>query len=262
MTHKTDVVIIGSGPVGLFAAFELGLLNLKAHLIDNLDRIGGQCAELYPEKPIYDIPAYPKITGQELTDKLISQIKPFEPTFHLNQQADSVERIKDEWKITTSNKVIINTIVLKKPEFLKDAVRCFGSQCIIVSVDYKMDKNNKPILFSHSKYKEHQLDFIEYIKLINSYEAGEVFLTNVDKEGWMKGLDIDIVSYLRKYLDMPILLHGGVGNPEHIYEGINSGADAVCAGSIFPFSQYGYRDIKEYLMIKKLPVRLGNDPFF
>ena len=160
------------------------------------------------------------------------------------------------------DKVIINTIVLKKPEFLKDAVRCFGSQCIIVSVDYKMDKNNKPILFSHCKYKEHQLDFIEYIKLINSYEAGEVFLTNVDKEGWMKGLDIDIVSYVRKYLDMPILLHGGVGNPEHIYEGINSGADAVCAGSIFPFSQYGYRDIKEYLKLKKNPVRLGDDPFF
>ena len=92
MTHKTDVVIIGSGPVGLFAVFELGLLNLKAHLIDNLDRVGGQCAELYPEKPIYDIPAYPKITGQELTDKLISQIKPFEPIFHLNQQALKLEK--------------------------------------------------------------------------------------------------------------------------------------------------------------------------
>ena len=69
MSHKTDVIIIGAGPVGLFAVFELGLLNLKCHLIDNLDKIGGQCSELYPEKPIYDIPAYPKITGQELTDK-------------------------------------------------------------------------------------------------------------------------------------------------------------------------------------------------
>ena len=108
MIDKSDVVIIGSGPVGLFAVFELGLLNLKAHLIDNLDRVGGQCAELYPEKPIYDIPAYPKITGQELTDKLISQIKPFEPTFHLNQQADSIEKIDDGWKIVTSEGTTIN----------------------------------------------------------------------------------------------------------------------------------------------------------
>ena len=107
MTHKTDVVIIGSGPVGLFAVFELGLLNLKTHIIDNLDKVGGQCAELYPEKPIYDIPAYPKITGQELTNKLIDQIKPFEPTFHLNQQAESIEKIDEGWKIITSQSTSI-----------------------------------------------------------------------------------------------------------------------------------------------------------
>ena len=77
MSHKTDVIIIGAGPVGLFAVFELGLLNLKCHLIDNLDKIGGQCSELYPEKPIYDIPAYPKISGQALTDTLMLQIRPF-----------------------------------------------------------------------------------------------------------------------------------------------------------------------------------------
>ena len=94
MSHKTDVIIIGAGPVGLFAVFELGLLNLKCHLVDNLDKIGGQCSELYPEKPIYDIPAYPKITGQELTDNLMLQTKPFEPVFHLNQQADSIKKIK------------------------------------------------------------------------------------------------------------------------------------------------------------------------
>ena len=87
MSHKTDVIIIGAGPVGLFAVFELGLLNLKCHIVDNLDKIGGQCSELYPEKPIYDIPAYPRITGQELTDNLMLQIKAFAPVFHLNQQA-------------------------------------------------------------------------------------------------------------------------------------------------------------------------------
>ncbi|HET6322450.1 MAG TPA: ferredoxin--NADP(+) reductase, partial [Hyphomicrobium sp.] len=80
---ETDAVIIGAGPVGLFAVFELGLVDIKAHVIDILDKPGGQCAELYPEKPIYDIPALPTVTGQELTDRLMEQIKPFGPEFHL-----------------------------------------------------------------------------------------------------------------------------------------------------------------------------------
>ena len=92
MYHKTDVVIIGAGPVGLFAVFELGLLNLKCHLIDNLDKVGGQCAELYPEKPIFDIPSHVRITAQELTDNLVMQAKPFDPVYHLKQQADKVEK--------------------------------------------------------------------------------------------------------------------------------------------------------------------------
>jgi thioredoxin reductase (NADPH) len=90
---KTDVLIIGAGPVGLFAVFELGLLDMKAHLVDILDKVGGQCAELYPEKPIYDIPAIPKCSAQELVDKLMEQIKPFNPTFHLNEMVESIERI-------------------------------------------------------------------------------------------------------------------------------------------------------------------------
>ena len=107
MSHKTDVIIIGAGPVGLFAVFELGLLNLKCHLVDNLDKVGGQCSELYPEKPIYDIPAYPTITGQELTDNLILQIKPFEPVFHLNQQAENIKKVEGGWMLTTSQNIII-----------------------------------------------------------------------------------------------------------------------------------------------------------
>ena len=89
---KTDVVIIGAGPVGLFAVFELGLLDIKCHLIDILDEVGGQCSELYPEKPIYDIPAIPVCTGQELTDKLMTQIEPFDPKFHLGQMAESISK--------------------------------------------------------------------------------------------------------------------------------------------------------------------------
>ena len=88
---KTDAVIIGAGPVGLFAVFELGLLDIKAHLVDILDKPGGQCAELYPEKPIYDIPALPIVTGQELTDRLLEQIEPFGAQFHLQQRIDELK---------------------------------------------------------------------------------------------------------------------------------------------------------------------------
>lgn len=92
---KTDVVIIGAGPCGLFAVFELGLLDMKAHLIDILDRPGGQCAELYPEKPIYDIPALPYVTGDGLTKALMEQIKPFGPTFHFQDMVQTIEKIGD-----------------------------------------------------------------------------------------------------------------------------------------------------------------------
>ena len=94
-TIKTDVLIIGAGPVGLFAVFELGLLDIKAHLVDILDKVGGQCAELYPEKPIYDIPGIPLITGHGLTDALMQQIKPFGPTFHLGEMVTTLEKIGD-----------------------------------------------------------------------------------------------------------------------------------------------------------------------
>jgi len=92
---STDVVIIGAGPCGLFAVFELGLLDVKCHVIDILDRPGGQCAELYPEKPIYDIPALPIVTGQELVDRLMQQIKPFSPAFHYNQMVTELREHGD-----------------------------------------------------------------------------------------------------------------------------------------------------------------------
>jgi thioredoxin reductase (NADPH) len=99
---ETDVIIIGAGPIGLFAVFELGLLDLKCHLVDILDRPGGQCTELYPEKPIYDIPGLPIVTGQELTNRLLEQVKPFNPQFHFNEMASSLEKQADgRWKLTT-----------------------------------------------------------------------------------------------------------------------------------------------------------------
>src|SRR6478609_708122 len=95
MPIATDALVIGAGPVGLFAVFELGLVDIKAHVVDILDKIGGQCAELYPEKPIYDIPGLPIVTGQGLTDALLAQIKPFGAKFHLQEMVQTVEKIGD-----------------------------------------------------------------------------------------------------------------------------------------------------------------------
>lgn len=99
---KTDAVIIGAGPVALFAIFELGLLDLKCHLVDILDRAGGQCTELFPQKPIYDIPAVPVCTGQELTDNLLKQAEPFNPEFHFNEMVTEVEKQENgNWRVRT-----------------------------------------------------------------------------------------------------------------------------------------------------------------
>ena len=99
---KTDVLVIGAGPVGLFAVHQLGIIGLKAEVIDNLDKIGGQCIELYPDKPIYDIPAIPECTGESLTKNLLEQIKPFKVNFHLNERVQAISKEKNEWKVVTS----------------------------------------------------------------------------------------------------------------------------------------------------------------
>ena len=99
---KTDVVIIGAGPVGLFTVQQLGLIGLKAEVVDNLDKIGGQCIELYPDKPIYDIPAVLECTGESLTKNLLEQIKPFKTNFHLNERVQGISKEKNNWKIVTS----------------------------------------------------------------------------------------------------------------------------------------------------------------
>jgi len=112
---EADAVIVGAGPVGLFQVFELGLLEIKAHVIDSLPVVGGQCVELYPDKPIYDIPAVPVCTGQELTDNLLKQIEPFEPTFHLNQEVTLVQRRADgrfDLETSLGTKFITKTIFI------------------------------------------------------------------------------------------------------------------------------------------------------
>jgi len=110
---KTDVLVIGAGPVGLFAVHQLGIIGLKAEVVDNLDKVGGQCIELYPDKPIYDIPAIPECTGESLTKNLLEQIKPFKTNFHLNERVQEISKEDGNWKITTSkNKTFISPNII------------------------------------------------------------------------------------------------------------------------------------------------------
>lgn len=110
---RTDVLIIGAGPIGLFAVFELGLFDMRCHLIDILDRPGGQCTELYPEKPIYDIPGYPSIGAQELVDRLLEQIAPFKPAFTFNRMVTALERLGDGgFRLTTDENELFEARVV------------------------------------------------------------------------------------------------------------------------------------------------------
>ena len=102
--NKTDVLIIGAGPTGLFCAHQLGIIGLSCEIVDNLDKAGGQCIELYPDKPIYDIPAIPECTGEELTNNLLQQIKPFNVKFHLNERVEELKKVENRWHLKTSGK--------------------------------------------------------------------------------------------------------------------------------------------------------------
>jgi thioredoxin reductase (NADPH) len=141
---EADAVIIGAGPVGLFQVFELGLLEIKAHVIDSLPVVGGQCVELYPDKPIYDIPAVPVCTGQELTDNLLKQIEPFDPTFHLGQEVTLVARREDgrfDLETSTGTRFITKTIFIAagvgsfQPRTLKvDGIEAFEGKQVFYRV--------------------------------------------------------------------------------------------------------------------------------
>ena len=151
---KTDVIIIGAGPVGLFAIHQLGIKGLKAEIIDNLDKAGGQCIELYPEKPIYDIPAVPECTGKELTDNLLKQISPFQTNFHYNERVDEVIQDKNNWIVKTNRekKFIAPNIIIAggvgsfepRKLSLKEAEK-FEGKSVFYSVTNKEIFKNKNI---------------------------------------------------------------------------------------------------------------------
>ena len=154
---KTDVVVIGAGPVGLFAVHQLGIIGLKAEVVDNLDKLGGQCIELYPDKPIYDIPGIPECTGETLTNNLLEQIKPFKTNFHLNERVEEISKEENNWKIKTNrNKIFIapNVIIaggvgsFEPRKFTVKGADIFENKSVFYSVkDKNFFKGKKVCIF-------------------------------------------------------------------------------------------------------------------
>tara|TARA_Y100001970_G_scaffold143724_2_gene176611 strand:- start:445 stop:1467 length:1023 start_codon:yes stop_codon:yes gene_type:complete len=154
---KTDVLVIGAGPVGLFAVHQLGIIGLKAEVVDNLDKPGGQCIELYPDKPIYDIPAIPKCTGETLTKNLLEQIKPFKANIHLGERVQEIKKEDNKWKIITNkNKIFISPNVIiaggvgsfEPRKFNVDNAEKFENKGVYYSVkDKNLFKNKKVSIF-------------------------------------------------------------------------------------------------------------------
>ena len=154
---KTDAIIIGAGPTGMFAAHQLGIIGLKCEIIDNLDRAGGQCIELYPDKPIYDIPAIPECTGEELTNSLLKQIEPFKANFHLGQRVDEIKQENNLWILKTNkgnifsapNIIIAGGVGSFEPRKLtiKEAEKFEGSQIFYSVTNKDLFQNKKISIF-------------------------------------------------------------------------------------------------------------------
>ena len=159
--HRTDVAIIGAGPVGLFAIFECGMLGLRCQVIDTLDSVGGQCVALYPDKPIYDIPAYPQIEAAQLIERLEAQAAPFAPTYHLGQQVVRLSRLEEEggsgsWQLETSN----GTVITAPAVMIAAGVGAFGP--------------NRPPLAGIKAYEGHSVFY--YVKRKEAFRGKRVVI--------------------------------------------------------------------------------------
>ena len=223
---QTDVIIVGAGPVGLFAVFELGLLDMKAHLVDILDRPGGQCAELYPEKPIYDIPAFPVISGQELTDNLMEQIKPFHPVFYFGQMAESIEKLDNgNWRMTTDLGTVLEAPVIviaagggsfvpKKPP-LPDLEK-FENKSVFYAVRKREIFKDKHLLIAGGgdSALDWTLNLQDIAKRVTLIHRRDDFRAAPDSVNKMRALVAD--GKMDLHIGQPVALNGEDGNLDSV----------------------------------------------
>lgn len=242
---KTDVIIIGAGPVGLFAIFELGLLDLKVHCVDILDRPGGQCAELYPEKPIYDIPGFPVIGGQELVDGLMKQIEPFAATFHYNQMVTELAEIKGGgWRIKMDSGVEIEAPVVviaagggsfqpKKPPI--PGIEDYEGTSVFYSVRSMDAFKDRDILISGGG--DSALDWLLALeplaRSISLIHRRDGFRAAPDSVNKMKAL-VD-TGKVKFYIGQPVRLNGAGGQLESLTAKTAEGEVDILCDRLLPF---------------------------
>ena len=170
-----------------------------------------------------------------------------------------VRSIQDIRKLLLAgaDKVSINTAAIKNPELIKESANKFGSQCIVVAIDAKKTKDNTWEVFTHGGREPTNLNALEFAKLAQENGAGEILLTSMDRDGTKEGYDIELTKKISSSLNIPVIASGGVGNLEHLKDGIiKGGSSAVLAASIFHFGEYSIKEAKEYLKKENVPVRL------
>ena len=159
--------------------------------------------------------------------------------------------------LSGADKVSINTAAVKDINFIKEASRKFGAQCIVVAVDAKKISEKKWEVFTHGGRNSTGIDAIEYAKKAQNNGAGEILLTSMDKDGTKSGYDLELLKKITSSLSIPVIASGGVGNLDHLYEGVKEGgASALLAASIFHFGELSIKEVKDYLNSKGIPVRI------
>ncbi len=242
---ETDVVIIGAGPVGLFAVFELGLLDIKCHLIDILDRAGGQCAELYPEKPIYDIPGFPIVTGQGLVDNLLQQIAPFGPQFHFSRIVNSLTKEEDGRfrLVTDTDEVFLCKVVVvaagggsfqpKRPPV--EGIEAYESKSVFYAVRKMEDFRDQDVVIvgggdSALDWTINLQPIVRSLTLVHRRDAFKAAPASVNrmKELVMEGKINFLMGQISK-------LEGADGQLSAVHLAMDSGEAMVHATRLLPF---------------------------
>jgi cyclase len=156
-----------------------------------------------------------------------------------------------------ADKVSINTAAVQNFDFIRQSSLKFGSQCIVIAIDAKKVSEGKWKIFTHGGRKDSGIDVFDYLKIVEKNGAGEILLTSMDRDGTKSGYDIELTKKVAKSVSIPVIASGGVGNLEHLYQGLSDGlASAVLAASIFHYGEYTIKEIKNYLSMKGIPIRI------
>ena len=241
----TDVVIVGGGPCGLFAVFELGLLDLRCQVIDILDRPGGQCAELYPEKPIYDIPGFPVVTGQGLTDNLLQQIAPFNAGFHFNRMVTGLEKLPDgSFRLTTdADEVFLTKVVViaagggsfqpKRPPV--ENIEAFENKSVFYSVRRMDDFRDQDVVIvgGGDSALDWTLNLQPLVRSLTLVHRRDAFRAAPDSVNKMKSMVAD--GKISLLLGQIAALEGEAGQLNRIHFTTDAGDVSVPATRLLPF---------------------------